>query len=91
MYLCPSVYLCLYVYPCLCLYLYVFQYTYIYIYIYRGRGRGEGELVHEEERIVAGSYFISAWRRGGGRGQTMMRETLTMSNVCSIENDAIQV
>ena len=25
----------------------------------RGRGRGEGELVHEEERIVAGSYFIS--------------------------------
>ena len=22
--------------------------------------RGEGELVHEEERIVAGSYFISA-------------------------------
>ena len=25
-----------------------------------GRGRGEGELVHEEERIVAGSYFISA-------------------------------
>ena len=26
----------------------------------RGRGRGEGELVHGEERIVAGSYFISA-------------------------------
>ena len=25
-----------------------------------GRGRGEGELVHGEERIVAGSYFISA-------------------------------
>ena len=57
-----------------------------------GRGRGEGELVHGEERIVAGTYFISA--EDGGeeeRGQTIIRETLTVLNVCSTENDDIQV
>ena len=55
-----------------------------------------------EERIVAGSYFISA--EDGGEDQTIIRETLTMEdgltiiretltmlNVCSTENDDIQV
>ena len=47
--------------------------------------------MHEEERIVAGSYFISAEDGGEEEARADDRETLTMLNVCSTENEAIQV